>query len=65
MDPRSEDIRRITVTGEAVLVRKPDVAYVNLFVRSDGILLQDATRENAATVDQVRQALHRRSSRHS
>ena len=57
MDSKSEDIPSITVTGEAVLVRKPDVAYVNLFIRSDGTLLQDALRENAATVDQVRQAL--------
>src|SRR6516162_9684173 len=57
MDSKSEEIPSITVTGEAVLVRKPDVAYVNLFVRSDGTLLQDALRENAATVDQVRQAL--------
>lgn len=57
MGSKSEDIPSITVTGEAVLVRKPDVAYVNLFIRSDGTLLQDALRENAATVDQVRQAL--------
>jgi uncharacterized protein YggE len=57
MDSKSEDIRTITVTGEAVVVPKPDVAYVNLFVRSDGTLLQDALRENGAIADQVRQAL--------
>jgi uncharacterized protein YggE len=57
MDSKTEDIRKLNVVGEAVLRLKPDVAFVNVFVRSDGILLQDAAKESASRVDQVRQAL--------
>lgn len=48
---------RITVTGEAAVLRKPDVAYITLYLRSDGILLEDAVREADGKVDQIKRAL--------
>jgi hypothetical protein len=47
----------ITATGEVTLLRKPDVAYLTLYVRADGILLEDAVREAATKTDQVLHAL--------
>jgi uncharacterized protein YggE len=47
----------VTVTGDAVLQRKPDVAYVTLFLRVDGILLEDAVKESASRTEQIQRAL--------
>ena len=45
------------MTGDVVLVRKPDVAYVSLFIRTDGLLLEDAVKEGESKVDQVQRTL--------
>jgi uncharacterized protein YggE len=47
----------ITATGDAVLTRKPDVAYLTLYVRAEGILLEDAVRDAASKTDQVLRGL--------
>jgi uncharacterized protein YggE len=48
---------RITVTGEATVTRKPDVAYITLYLRSEGILLEDAVKEAAGTLDRIKSQL--------
>lgn len=47
----------VNATGDIVLTRKPDVAYISLYVRADGVLLEDAMREALAKVAQVHHAL--------
>jgi uncharacterized protein YggE len=47
----------ISATGDVVLVRKPDLAFITLFIRAEGILLEDAVRESTHKVDQVNQTL--------
>src|SRR5262249_7409062 len=43
----------ISASGDVVITRKPDVAYVTLFVTADGILLEDAVNQCASKVDEV------------
>jgi uncharacterized protein YggE len=57
MIPEQDPRPGITVTGDVVITRKPDVAYVTLYVRADGILLEDAIREAASKAEQVLGAL--------
>lgn len=45
------------MTGDAVVERKADVAYVSLFIRTDGISLEDAVRESTSKVKQVHDTL--------
>jgi uncharacterized protein YggE len=40
-----------------ILIRKPDIAYITLFLTADGVLLEDAVRESATKVERVRSAL--------
>ena len=47
----------ISVTADAVSVRKPDVAYVSLYVKAEGILLEDAIREATVKSEEVLRAL--------
>lgn len=47
----------ISVTADAISVRKPDVAYVSLYVRAEGILLEDAVREASGKAEDVLRAL--------
>jgi uncharacterized protein YggE len=47
----------ISVTGEAVVTRKADLAYVTLFITADGILLEDAVKESTRKVEQALQTL--------
>jgi hypothetical protein len=44
-------------TGDAILTRIPDVAYVTLYVKAESILLEDAVREAASKTEQVLRAL--------
>jgi uncharacterized protein YggE len=45
------------VNGDALIARKPDLAYISLFIQTDGILLEDAVKEGAGKVDQIQRAL--------
>src|SRR5437763_1349609 len=56
MNPNNEK-PSINVTADAVLVRKPEVAYVSLYVRAEGVLLEDAVREASGKTEQVLRAL--------
>ena len=49
--------RTISVNGDALLVRKPDLAYITLFIQTDGILLEDAVKEGANKVDQIQRTV--------
>jgi hypothetical protein len=47
------DMPGIVVTGDAVVSSKPDVGHVVLYLRADGVLLEDAVREASDKVEQV------------
>ena len=47
----------ITVAGKAELKHKPDVAYVTLYVKADGILMIDAAKEADRKVGEIRSAM--------
>jgi uncharacterized protein YggE len=49
--------RTLSVNGDALIARKPDLAYISLFIQTDGILLEDAVKEGAGKVDQIQRAL--------
>jgi uncharacterized protein YggE len=57
MRPDQDHRPGITVTGDAILTRKPDRAYATLYVRADAILLEDAVKEVASKTEQVLRAL--------
>jgi uncharacterized protein YggE len=57
MTPNQDPRPGISATGDVTLVRKPDVAYVSLYIRADGILLEDAVREAAGKTEQVLRGL--------
>jgi uncharacterized protein YggE len=57
MKNETQETPKITVTGDVILTRKPDIAYVSLYIRADGILLEDAVRESSNKVRQVHQTL--------
>src|SRR5919109_64963 len=47
----------VSVTGNAILVRQPDVAYITLYVLANGILLEDAIRQANDRIIQVNKTL--------
>ena len=57
MRPDSQQTPTINVTGDVVLTRKPDVGFITMFIRAEGVLLEDAVRESTNKVDQVLQAI--------
>ena len=57
MKNETQETPKITVTGDVILTRKPDIAYVSLYIRADGILLEDAVRESSNKVRQIHQTL--------
>jgi len=46
--PETHETRTISVNGDALVVRKPDLAYITLYIQSNGILLEDAVKEGAS-----------------
>ena len=57
MTTETETLPRISVSGDVIVTRKPDVAYIMLFIRADGILLEDAVREGTTKVNQLQETL--------
>src|SRR6266487_3838807 len=55
--PNTEETPRISVTADVVIARKLDIGYITLFIRTDGLLLEDAVKEAASKVDQVQRTL--------
>lgn len=51
------DDNTVTVTGKAVLKHKPDVAYVTLYIKADGILMTDAAKKADQKVEEVKKAI--------
>jgi uncharacterized protein YggE len=47
----------VSVTGNAILVRGPDVAYITLYVFANGMLLEDAIKQATAKIEQVNKTL--------
>jgi len=53
----TSDRPTISVTADAIVARKPDVTYVSLYFRGEGILLEDAVREAAGKTEDVLRVL--------
>lgn len=47
----------VSVTGNAKIVRQPDVAFIALYVRANGILLEDAIREATNKIEAINKTL--------
>lgn len=47
----------ITVTGKARVNRKPDICYITLYVKGDGILLVDAVKKADRIVAEIEKAI--------
>ena len=47
----------ISVTGDVTIVRQADIAYISLYVRTNGILLEDAIKEASDRMEQVNKTL--------
>ena len=56
---RTENLQTPTIgaSAEVVLTRKPDVAFVTVFLSTDGILLEDAVKESARKTDEIQKTL--------
>lgn len=52
----------VCVTGKAERKEKPDVAYVTLYVRADGILMVDAVKKADQKIEELRKAIEEASS---
>jgi uncharacterized protein YggE len=53
----TQDRSRISVAGEATVVRKADMAILTVFISTDRALLEDAVNEGATKAAEVRRAL--------
>jgi len=53
-----ESEAEISITGSVTISRRPDIAYITLYVRTNGILLEDAIKEASAKIEQVNKTLH-------
>ncbi|HNR94416.1 MAG TPA: SIMPL domain-containing protein [Kiritimatiellia bacterium] len=51
------DDNTVTVTGKAEIKKKPDVAYVTLYVKGEGILMVDAAKKADQKVEEIKMAL--------
>jgi uncharacterized protein YggE len=47
----------ITVTGKATVNRKPDICYITLYVKGEGILMVDAVKKADQTVAEIEKAI--------
>jgi uncharacterized protein YggE len=47
----------VTVTGKAKIKHKPDVAFVTLYIKADGILMSDAVKKADQKVEDVKEAI--------
>ena len=48
---------KISITGDATISRRPDIAYITLYIRANGILLEDAIKEASDKIEQVNKTL--------
>jgi len=56
--PALAEDNTVTVTGKAEIKAKPDVAYVTLYVKADGILMVDAIKRADKKVEEINTAIH-------
>ena len=54
---KGADVNTLTVSGTGRIERKPDVAFVTLYVNSDGILMTDAAKRTKEKADAVQKAI--------
>ena len=47
----------VSVNGSAKAVRSPDIAYTTLYVRANGILLEDAIKQATDKIEQINKTL--------
>jgi uncharacterized protein YggE len=47
----------VAVTGSASVVRKPDIAYITLYVLANGILLEDAVKQATNKIELINQTI--------
>jgi uncharacterized protein YggE len=53
----SADVNTLSVSGTGKIERKPDVAFVTLYVNSDGVLMTDAAKRAREKSDAVQKAI--------
>lgn len=47
----------ISVTGDVTIIHQPDIAYITLYIRANGILLEDAIKEASDKIEIVNKTL--------
>ena len=47
----------VSVTGDAIIFRQPDIAYITLYVLANGILLEDAIKQANDRIVQINKTL--------
>jgi uncharacterized protein YggE len=53
----AQESNKITVTGEAEVFRKPDVAYITLYSKQHGVLTVDAVSKAKDKVEEIRRVV--------
>ena len=56
MEPKSNETE-LSITGNATIIRQPDVGYVTLYIRGNGVLLEDAIKDASDKIEQVNKTL--------
>jgi len=52
-----QEPNKITVTGKGEVFRKPDVAYITLYLRQHGVLTVDAVKKAKETSDEIQKVI--------
>ena len=54
---RAADVNTLTVSGTGKIERKPDIAFVTVYVNGDGILMTDTAKQAKEKVEVIQKAL--------
>lgn len=54
---KAQEYDKITVTGKAEVFRKPDVAYITLYLRQHGVLTVDAVKKAIEKTEEIRKVI--------
>ena len=52
-----EDCDKVTATGKATVNKKPDVAYITLYCRGEGMLLSDAIKDAEVKSETIKKTI--------
>jgi hypothetical protein len=47
----------VSVTGNAIIIRHPDIAYITLYVLANGIMLEDAIKQATDKIEHINKTL--------